>query len=283
MFQCVRVVLVAVTVVGAATLAGCTAPQEVIPSTASTPSLSATPTATPTPTPTPTVTPTPTPTIPAPEETTTPTPKPTAAGFDKKLHSIRDPESIWVVSNKLRPLTPKDWAPSDLVTAPVKSQNPPVLRKDASKALVKMFAASVKAGAGEMQVQSAYRSYTTQVRVYAGWVSSLGKKQADAQSARAGFSEHQTGLAVDISPVPISCALDACFGKTPQGKWLAANAWRYGFLLRYPADKVPVTGYTYEPWHFRYIGVELSKQMHREHITTLEEFFGLRAAPDYAK
>ena len=271
-----RVAVATVAFALAATLAGCTAAQEAIPTSepSSSSSVPVTPSATATPTPTPTAT-----TLPAPSET--PSPTATPAAFNKKAHSWKDPESIWVVSNKLRPLQPKNWAPDDIVTAPVKYQNPPRLRKAAADALVKMFAGSVKAGAGEMQVQSAYRSYDTQVSVYAGWVSRLGKAQADAQSARPGFSEHQTGLAVDISPVPISCALDACFGKTPQGKWLKANAWRYGYLLRYPADKVPVTGYTYEPWHFRYIGKSLSTQMHKEHVKTLEEFFGLPDAPDY--
>lgn len=246
-------------------------------------------------TPTPTVfptaaTPTPTPTAVAPAvPTATPTKAttpvastpPAPPSFDKHLYPTNVPSSLWVVSNKTRPLNPVSYAPPDLVTAPVKSQNPPVLRSEASAALVKMFGASVKEGAGAMQVQSAYRSYTVQVRVYNGWVKSLGQKQADAQSARAGFSEHQTGLAVDISPVPLTCALNACFGTTPQGKWLAANAYRFGYILRYPADKVPVTGFTYEPWHFRYVGIALSTQMHERGVKTLEEFFGLPAAPDY--
>ncbi len=89
-------------------------------------------------------------------------------------------------------------------------------------------------------------------------------------------------LAADIGSVPLQCTLAACFGQTTQGKWLAANAWRFGFLLRYPADKVAVTGYEYEPWHFRYIGVQLSTEMHNTGVTTLEEFFGLPPAPDYA-
>jgi len=220
---------------------------------------------------TPTVTPAPTPT-----KTAAPT------GFNKSLHSISDPNSVWVVVNKLRPLSPKSYAPPDLVTVPVAHDNPAVMRKAAADALVTMFAAGKAAGAGEMQVQSSYRSYPVQIRVYNGWVSSLGKTQADRQSARPGFSEHQTGLAVDISPVPLKCALAACFGTTPQGQWLAKNAWRYGFLLRYPADKVKVTGYEYEPWHFRYIGTTLSTELHNENVETLEEFFGLPAAPDYA-
>jgi D-alanyl-D-alanine carboxypeptidase len=203
--------------------------------------------------------------------------------FDKSAMSIDDPASLWVVSDKLRPLNPVDWTPPDIIDVPVKSQNPPRMRQVAGDALVQMFAASVAEGAGEMQVQSAWRSYDVQVRVYNGWVSSLGQAQADAQSARPGFSEHQTGLSVDISPVPLSCALDACFGATPQGRWLADNAWRFGYLLRYPADKTPVTGFTYEPWHFRYIGVELATEMHNTGVTTLEEFFGLPAAPDYAQ
>jgi D-alanyl-D-alanine carboxypeptidase len=227
-----------------------------------------------TPVTTPVVSPTPTP---------SPTPTATATGFDKTKHSLTDPTSEWVVVNKLRPLNPVSYAPTDLVTVPVPHDNPAVMRKDAAAALVAMFAAGKAEGAGEMQVQSSYRSYPVQVRVYNGWVSSLGIKQADIQSARPGYSEHQTGMAVDISSVPLKCTLNACFGQTSQGKWLAANAYRFGYLLRYPADKTQVTGYEYEPWHFRYIGVSLATEMHNENIQTLEEFFGLPSAPNYAK
>jgi D-alanyl-D-alanine carboxypeptidase len=212
----------------------------------------------------------------------TPTPTPTPTGFNKQAQSITDPNSYWVVVNKLRPLNPLSYAPPDIVTVPVAHDNPAQMRKVAADALVAMFAAGKAAGAGEMQVQSSYRSYSVQVRVYNGWVSSLGQKQADAQSARPGFSEHQTGLAVDISTLPLRCALAACFGTTPQGQWLAANAWRFGYLLRYPANKTAVTGYEYEPWHFRYIGVPLATEMHNEGVETLEEFFGLPPAPNYA-
>ncbi|WP_423919876.1 D-alanyl-D-alanine carboxypeptidase family protein [Frigoribacterium sp. 2-23] len=220
---------------------------------------------------------------PTPAETAPTEEAPTSApAFDKTAMSIDDPASLWVVSDKLRPLSPADYAPTDLVTVDVAHQNPPVLRKEPAAALLQLFAAGEAEGAGAMQVQSAYRSYATQVSVYDGWVKQLGQAQADIQSARPGYSEHQTGLVVDISPVPLSCALQACMGDTPQGKWLAANAWRYGWLLRYPADKTAVTGFTYEPWHFRYIGVPLATEMHDQHITTLEEFFGLPAAPTYA-
>jgi D-alanyl-D-alanine carboxypeptidase len=211
----------------------------------------------------------------------TPTPTSTT-GFDKAAFSIDDPTSYWIVVNKLRPLNPVSYAPPDLVTVPVAHDNPAIMRSAASAALVAMFAAGAAEGAGQMQIQSSYRSYPVQVRVYNGWVSSKGKAQADQQSARPGFSEHQTGLAVDISTVPLKCSLAACFGTTPQGEWLVANAWRFGYLLRYPADKTAVTGYEYEPWHFRYIGIPLATELHTEGVETLEEFFGLPAAPDYA-
>lgn len=188
-----------------------------------------------------------------------------------------------MVVDKLRPLNPKDYVPADLVQTPVAHANPPALRAEAADAMVAMFAAAKAEGAGGMQLQSAYRSYTTQVVVYNRYVSQVGQAGADAQSARPGFSEHQTGLAADISSLPATCVLAACFGDTPQGTWLVANAYRFGYLLRYPADKVAVTGYMYEPWHFRYIGAALATEMHDEGVTTLEEFFGLPPAPDYAK
>lgn len=211
---------------------------------------------------------------------TTPSPTPTS-GFDKAAFSIDDPTSYWVVVNKLRPLSPVSYAAPDLVTVPVAHDNPAIMRSTASAALVQMFAAGAAEGAGQMQVQSAYRSYSVQVRVYNGWVSSLGKAQADRQSARPGFSEHQTGLAVDISTVPLKCTLGACFSTTPQGEWLAANAWRFGYLLRYPADKTSVTGYEYEPWHFRYVGIPLATELQKDGFPSLETFFGYPAAPNY--
>ncbi|WP_255461186.1 M15 family metallopeptidase [Glaciihabitans sp. INWT7] len=218
----------------------------------------------------------------SPEPSITPTATPTPPGFDKAALSIDDPNSIWVVADKLRPLNPLTFVPPDLIETPVQHLNPPTLRAEAANAIVTMFAAAKAEGAGGMQLQSAYRSYTVQVKVYNGYVASAGKAGADSQSARPGFSEHQSGLAADISAVPLTCALAACFGQTPQGIWLAANAYRFGFVLRYPADKTAVTGYIYEPWHFRYVGVALATEMKRSGVTTLEEFFGLPAAPTYA-
>ena len=145
-----------------------------------------------------------------------------------------------------------------------------------------MFAAAREEAGLELQSQSSYRSYDSQVRIYQGWVNSLGQSAADLTSARPGHSEHQTGLSIDISSVPSVCPLDQCFGDTPHGQWLAANAHRFGFHLRYPAGLTDITGYEYEPWHYRYVGVELATELHETGIRTLEEFFGLPPAPTYA-
>ena len=211
----------------------------------------------------------------------TPSAEPTEKAFDKTAKSIDDPASYWVVSNKLRPLDPVDYAADDLVSVPVAYANPPVLRRMASDAVVDMFAAFESETGLQMQSQSAYRSYSAQVRVYNDWVNQLGQEAADLTSARPGFSEHQTGLAIDISAKPAECTLAACFGDTEQGKWLAKNAWEYGFVLRYPEGMTSTTGYEYEPWHYRYVGKTLSTEMHDTKTKTLEEFFGLPKAPDY--
>ncbi|MGJ4845828.1 M15 family metallopeptidase [Leifsonia sp. Le1] len=213
--------------------------------------------------------------------TPTVTPTPTAVGFDKAAQSIDDPASTWVVANKPRGLKPPEYVPGDLVYPDVTYVNRQPMRQEVATALVAMFAAG-KAEAGlEFSVQSAYRSYESQVRVYNDDVARNGQAYADTDTARPGHSEHQTGLAVDISAVPAKCSLAACFAQTPQGEWLAANAWRFGFLLRYPADKVPVTGFTFEPWHFRYIGAPLAAQLHATGVTTLEEFFGVPGGTTY--
>jgi D-alanyl-D-alanine carboxypeptidase len=211
--------------------------------------------------------------------TETPRPAPAAVPppasvdtFDRAAHSIDDPTSIWVVVDKLRPLNPQDYEPADLVDVPVEHTWDPLLRQEASDAVVTMFQAALDEAGLELASNSAYRSYSAQEEVYDG---------DDLTTARPGFSEHQTGLAIDIGAASGDCSLATCFADTPEGAWLRDNAWRFGFVLRYPADKTPVTGYEFEPWHYRYVGVELATEMRETGITTLEEFFGLPAAPEY--
>lgn len=231
---------------------------------------SAEPESTPTPSRTPSDTPAPTP---------TPTPTPT---FDTTAQSIDDPASYWLVVNKQRPIAIQGYEPSDLVAVPVPYINEPYLRQAASDAVVQMFAAITAETGLQLQAQSAYRSYSVQESVYAGWVSSLGQEAADLTSARPGYSEHQTGLAIDVNALPDQgCALEPCWGATPHAAWIAQNAYRFGFIVRYPDGKTPITGYEYEPYHLRYVGVELATEMHNTGIQTLEEFFGLPPAPTY--
>jgi D-alanyl-D-alanine carboxypeptidase len=191
--------------------------------------------------------------------------------------------SYWVVVNKQRRLSPKTYVPKDLVTVPVAHVYTPKLRKKASDAAVTMFKAFKRETGKSMQSQSAYRSYTTQKSTYAGWVSALGKKGADLTSARPGYSEHQTGLAIDISAKPAKCSLSACFASTTQGKWLKKNAWKYGFILRYPKGMTKITGYEFEPWHYRFVGKDLAKKMKVSGTKTLEQYFHLPAARTYKK
>jgi zinc D-Ala-D-Ala carboxypeptidase len=215
-------------------------------------------------------------------EIPTPTPTPTPT-FDMSAKSIDDPKSFWVIVNKRRQLDPKDYAPADLVAVPANKVYDAYLRVSASRAVVRMFAAFKKETGKQMTVQSAYRSFASQTRIFNGYVASEGREKAERGSARPGHSEHQTGLAVDVGAVPAKCAIAQCFATTPQGKWLAKHAWEYGFVLRYPKGKEAITGYIYEPWHYRFVGKDLAKEFHDTGAVTLEEFFGLPAAPDYAK
>jgi D-alanyl-D-alanine carboxypeptidase len=211
-----------------------------------------------------------------PSRTATPTPTPTPTPtFDKTLFSIDDPMSLWVVTDKHRPNNPLDFVPSDLVDANVPAVFTSTLREPAARAVEAMFAAYTAETGESMRLQSAYRSYEIQVQVYGE------SNQDDTTTARPGFSEHQTGLALDISPVSGECAQNECFANTAPGQWLAANAWQYGFLLRYPSGLTHITGYSFEPWHFRFIGTELAAELHKTGVQTLEEFFGLPPAPDY--
>lgn len=113
---------------------------------------------------------------------------------------------------------------------------------------------------------SGYRSYNTQKNLYNNYVSRDGKAKADTYSARAGTSEHQTGLATDINSVSSS------FENTKAYAWLAKNSYKYGFILRYPKGKEYITGYMYEPWHYRYVGKDVAKIIYEKNIT-YEEYY----------
>lgn len=143
----------------------------------------------------------------------------------------------------------------------------PGVDPDATAALNEMIAAASREGIRLYQI-SGFRSYSTQQTLYNNYVARDGKAEADRYSARPGHSEHQTGLAFDLN------SLEQSFGETKEGKWLAANCWKYGFIIRYPHDKENVTGYMYEPWHVRYLGKENAKAVY-ESGKCLEEYLGI--------
>lgn len=211
-----------------------------------------------------------------------PAPSPTPAGIDLAANSIDDPTSPWVVVNKLRTLDPPDYVPADLTYPDVSYVNEQPMRPPTAAAIEQLFAAAQSEAGLSLAVQSAYRSYDTQVSVYAGWVASRGQAGADATSARPGHSEHQTGWAVDVTGASGECALEICWGDTAEGVWVGENAYRFGLIVRYRADSTPVTGYESEPYHLRYVGTELAAFMRERGIETLEAVFGLPDAPDYA-
>jgi D-alanyl-D-alanine carboxypeptidase len=115
---------------------------------------------------------------------------------------------------------------------------------------------------------SGYRSYNYQYEIYNTYVSQYGKDTADTFSSRPGYSDHQTGLAIDVN------SIDDSFGDTAESDWLAAHAHEYGFIIRYPEGKESVTGYKYEPWHIRYIGVEKATAVYNSGLS-LEEYLGI--------
>ena len=186
---------------------------------------------------------------------------------------VDSPDSTLVVVNKQRPL-PVEYVPQDLVDA-----DGVPLRLEAAEAYLQMVAEAAAAGV-PISAVSGFRTGTEQDQLYVSYTENFGPETADSISARPGYSEHQTGLAVDIANPDGSCALEACFGESLAGSWAAANAHKYGFVVRYPAGAETVTGFAYEPWHLRFVGTELAAKLHGSG-QTLEQFAGLPPAPNY--
>ncbi|WP_051172561.1 M15 family metallopeptidase [Microbacterium indicum] len=206
-----------------------------------------------------------------------------ASGAAAECVALDRPEWAWVVVDKQRPIDPIDFAPELAAPSSVYSAVGATMTPTAAAALDELAAAVDAAGQGQVSLFSGYRSYATQVTAHSGLVAQLGQEAAERTSARPGYSEHQLGLAADL----VACDGRACgtiyeFGDTAQGRWVAENAWRYGFILRYVEGGTATTGYEPEPWHLRYVGVELATAYAEGGYETYEDFWGLGAAPDYA-
>ncbi|XJZ29090.1 D-alanyl-D-alanine carboxypeptidase family protein [Bacillota bacterium Lsc_1132] len=189
---------------------------------------------------------------------------------------IQNPDNLLVLVNKDYYL-PDQYIPADLVRPNVafsfgdQKLEQSLLRKEAALALETMFAEAKKAGI-ELYAVSGYRSYNRQRTLFDAEVNKVGKEKAEQAVAVPGSSEHQSGLAMDIGSKSTNFYLTEGFSDTKEGKWLAENAHRFGFILRYPKGKEMITHYEFEAWHFRYVGIKPATIMY-EHQWTLEEYF----------
>ena len=152
-------------------------------------------------------------------------------------------------------------------TYPLPSTYNPGIDPTANAHLQEMFAAAKEDGL-DLFIRSGFRSYSTQKTLYNNYVARDGKAEADRYSARPGHSEHQTGLGFDINRADMS------FEGTPEAIWLAENCYKYGFIIRYPKGKEHITGYIYEPWHIRYLGVDTATAVYNSGLS-LEEYLGI--------
>lgn len=199
---------------------------------------------------------------------------PNATPIPARIVNSADDADLWKIANKSRAFANPRYQPSDLrivsvPTLPGRGQDERSLRAVLMPELEKLVAAARAAGV-TLRVGSGYRSYATQASLFASYVRRHGEAAASRFSSRPGHSEHQSGLAVDFAGADQTCWVDDCFERTAAGKWLAAHAHEYGFILRYPKGKESITGYQYEPWHFRYVGRELAGALYQSGLTMEE-------------
>lgn len=186
---------------------------------------------------------------------------PGAESIPKMSGSYTNDDHLWRLVNKSHPLSDLSYRPElakpNVRTRADKSLDEQSVRKDIAPAVEALFMAAKEAGY-ELEIGSGFRSAELQNTYYTNYVRVYGQAAADAVSAKPGYSEHQTGLAIDISTTDRACYLEDCFGDLPAGIWLKEHAHEHGFILRYPKEKEGITDFRYEPWHFRYVGKELT-------------------------
>jgi D-alanyl-D-alanine carboxypeptidase len=196
---------------------------------------------------------------------------------EETIPVVANPGALNVIVNKFWAL-PEGYRPPDLIRPNVpfsfgnETSDRSKLRAEASESLEVMFEAAKSDGL-ELYARSGFRSYETQELIFKNEIANFGYEQAVLYVARPGTSEHQTGLAMDITAKSVNLELVESFEGTAEGKWLASNAHHYGFILRYPKGKTSITGYAFEPWHFRYVGADIATEIFTKDIT-LEEYMG---------
>lgn len=182
--------------------------------------------------------------------------------------TVENPEDITVLVNKVHQI-PEGWTPNDLESVPDNKNQK--LRKEANEAYTKFYKAA-KAKGIEIYSISGYRTNKTQKTYWDNQVKAYGEEYASQYSAYPGRSEHQLGLAIDVSYTTEGDRLNEKVATSSLGKFIVSDAYKYGFILRYTKDKVAITNYAYEPWHMRYVGVDLATQLHESGLT-LEEYY----------
>lgn len=187
-------------------------------------------------------------------------------GLDNEYYTnvinLDNRDDLTVLVNKYHNLG-KDYTPSDLVEVKEKYRVKANKLKKIANDNFEIMSDAAKADGITLYVSSGYRSYDYQNNLYNYYVSVDGKKEADRYSARPGYSEHQTGLAIDIANGSHNFIED----NSKEYKWLINNSYKYGFILRYPKDKEWITGYMYEPWHYRYVGEDIAKYIQETKLT----------------
>ena len=183
-------------------------------------------------------------------------------------------DDILVLVNKTHPVT-RDYEADDLVTVEhcdpnVGTKDTKKMRKTAADAIETLIAGAKEDGY-DIVMRTGYRSYDYQDYLFNSYASKYGEAEANTYSARPGQSEHQTGWCCDVGVIGVALT---DFDYRPEAQWIAENSWKYGFILRYPADKTDITGYIYESWHIRYVGKDVAQYIY-ENDLTLEEYLGI--------
>lgn len=189
---------------------------------------------------------------------------------------VKNPDDLLVLVNKYRNL-PADYKPKDLVIPNVRfafqgMDEKKYMRKEAAKALEELFKAAEEEGI-YLYAVSGFRSYGRQKFLFEYRAARNGFEEANKLTAYPGQSEHQTGLAMDVNCKAYGTDLKESFSQTPEGIWIKNNAHRFGFILRYPKGAEHITGYSYEPWHIRYVGKQVANEIYERGIT-FEEYMG---------
>jgi D-alanyl-D-alanine carboxypeptidase len=194
-------------------------------------------------------------------------------GVNQETLKEAQEKGLLILVNKQHPID-QTYKPDDLVLikyyAPDRSKTTRYMRAEAADSFHQLVDKAASENI-ELKMTTAYRSYDFQKILFDSYVKKEGEEAANKYSAKPGQSEHQTGLSVDVSSPSAGYQLSDDYGETKEGAWLAEHCHEFGFIIRFPKGKEEITGYQYEPWHIRYVGIAAAKEIYEKNLT-LEEF-----------